>query len=613
MVTNSNFIYSVKEVFSTLLEGKEGYYIAKYQRGFKWGKYVRIMLDDIKNACNKNSDKDYFLNFISLMENEIKGKKYFELIDGQQRITTLVLFWSYIYNYKDSLDINISATYNGINTNLTDKLLISRQQSDSLIELLDITKPCADTQDNYYLREAINQIIDFLGELKNEHYDLQKYLTYLSNHVKVIINEEKTDVTPAELFGNLNSNKVDLTDTYLVKGLLLSLASRDTDNQEGKRYREIMESRTVMGRLWDEIYYWIDSKPVKYYFFGIDFPSVKSTHPMDVLIIMTANKLKIQIDKEDKDSYPIFNSIFKQIHSYNAASQFLSQLKAYYWFFRRLFDSTNNTIHNLLGLTLYNFSNNQDERLKLLTKLTEKKNDTEILSYIKILQYDILKNIDVSKLTYGSKQDKNIYKILLSISAIGDKLGHLGKFDFYNFLNKKNGWSIEHIFPQNITISKQSKKYIDSWINVIGEDENVNKDYVLKFKAIAKEIYLLEGDTTKKPEMNQKSEEATQLFSKIVVSLNIDTHSIGNLALLGFIDNIKLSNALFEEKKYRFLINASKGSFAPEHTFSVFTKSIIDHESLIFTQNNIWTNVEITQHMEWLISKIETIKLELEK
>ncbi|MBK6380088.1 MAG: DUF262 domain-containing protein [Chitinophagaceae bacterium] len=96
MITKNEFIYSVKQIFSNVLEGNEGYYIAPYQRGFKWGKYVRVMLQDIKNACNRDSDKDYYLNFISIIEAEIDGKKYIELIDGQQRITTLVLFWSLI-------------------------------------------------------------------------------------------------------------------------------------------------------------------------------------------------------------------------------------------------------------------------------------------------------------------------------------------------------------------------------------------------------------------------------------------------------------------------------------------------------------------------------------
>jgi hypothetical protein len=338
MIIKDEFIFSIKQLFTTVLEGKDAYYIAPYQRGYKWGKYVRIMLQDILNACNKDSDKDYFLNFISVKETEVDDKKYIELIDGQQRITTLILFWSLVNKHKDQIGITLSNNYDGINNDLTDKLIICRQRSEQIVSLLDLENQLADTQDNFYLRSAVSEMIEFLKELKLDNYNIQKYLVYFSNHVKIIINEEKEGISAAEIFGNLNSNKVDLTDTYLVKGLLLSLASRDTDSQE-KRYREIMERRTVMGRLWDEIYYWIDSKPVKLFFFGGALSTDKSLHPLDILITMAAQELEIVIEIDKDVSYPIFNSLYKDVNKYDLATQFLDVLKAKFWFFKRMYES----------------------------------------------------------------------------------------------------------------------------------------------------------------------------------------------------------------------------------------------------------------------------------
>jgi hypothetical protein len=610
MITNNEFIFSVKQIFTTVLEGKDGYYIAPYQRGYKWGKYVRVMFQDILNACNKDSDKDYYLNFISIKSTEIEGKSYLELIDGQQRITTLVLFWSLVNKQKDDLSITLSNTYTGIDIDLIDKLIVCRQRSESLSLLLDLNNHLDNTQDNYYLRTAVIEINSFLQELKSSNYNFQKYLDYFSNHVKIIINEEKTGISAAEIFGNLNSNKVDLTDTYLVKGLLLSLASRDTDGQETKRYREIMESRTVMGRLWDEIYYWTDSKPVKLYFWGSKFPIDKSTHPLDVLIELTAEDLDIEILKEEDDPFPIFNSLYKIVNKYSSATQFLDRLKAKYWFFKRMYESKNNTIHNLLGLILYSIGDNQTNRVKLLKELSCKKDDTIILTYLKKEQLNNLQNIVVKDLQYNINNFE-IYKVLLSISAIDDQLGSFSKFNFFNFINTENGWSIEHIFPQNITISKQSKKYIDNWLTSISKTEGINQDEINEFKEKAKKIYEFEGNKDMKSEINQLNQEATVLFDRIVDSLDIETDSIGNLALLGLIDNIKLSNALFEEKKYKLLSYSSKGSFVPKHTFSAFNKTIINDASLIFQQNNLWTNKEIIEHRNWLSDKIDSIKKEL--
>jgi len=610
IIKNNEFIFSVKEIFTTFMENKDGFYIAPYQRGYKWGKYAKVMLHDILNASEKNNDKFYYLNFISIKSTEIKGNNYIELIDGQQRITTLVLFWSIVFKMKKELNIDLSKSYDGINNDLTDCLVFGKQKSETISMILDLNTKLSDTQDNYYLRAAVYEIINFLQYLQKENFSFQKYLNYFSNQVKIITNEEKKEVSAAELFGNLNSNKVDLTDTYLVKGLLLSRASRDTGNQNTKRYREIMESRTVMGRLWDEIYYWIDSKPVKLYFFGTDFPIDKSTHPLDVLIKLTAEDLKIEIKKEYDDSYPIFNSLYKNVFKYSLATQFLDKLKSKYWFFKRMYESRNNIIHNILGLVLYNLGNNQQKRVELLKELSFKKDDNETLIYLKEKQLNNLQNINVEDLKH-KKNDLDIYKILLTISAIDDQLGSFSKFNFDNFLNTTNGWSIEHIFPQNIKISKQSKRYIENWLSTISEDYSIKKDDIKKFKENVKLIYELEGKQDKKSELIQLEQEVTLQFDRIVELLNIETDSIGNLALLGLVDNVKLSNALFEEKKYRLLSYSSKGSFVPKHTFSVYNKTIINDDSLVFQQNNLWTNKEIIEHKKWISDKIKSIMDEL--
>lgn len=610
MITENEFIFSVKYVFLNMLDGKKGFYIAPYQRGFKWGKYVGIMLQDIFNACEKDSDKDYYLNFISIKEAEIDGNQYIELIDGQQRITTIALFWSIIYRDKDSLGIMLSPNYDGIDCDLTSKILISRQGSTPMKSLLDLQENVPDTQDNFYLRDAIKEIISFLKDLKSKNYNFQKYLNYFSNHVKIIINEENQGISAAEIFGNLNSNKVDLTETYLVKGLLLSLASRDTDNKEQKRYREIMETRTVMGRLWDEIYYWTDSLPIKLFFFGATYSANKSFHPMDLLIELTADELKIEIDNTSSDPYPVFNSLYRQINKYELANKFLEALKTRFWFLKRLYESRNNSIYNLLGLLLYFNGNNLLKRLEVLKVLSSKKDDDEIFKYLKEKHLLILQSINVEDLIY-KKSDLDIYKVLLTISALDDNLGIYTRFNFFNFLNSSEGWSIEHIFPQNITISKQSKQYLDNWIETILNDRTIKKDDVEKFKEITNKIFQLEDNEDDTSTLEQLRQEATHLFEVIVEMLDIETDSIGNLVLLGLVDNIRLSNTLFEEKKYRLLSYIGKGSFVPEHTFSVFNKSIIDNNSLIFEQNNVWTNREISKHKQWLKARIDSILIKL--
>ena len=72
-------------------ENKCKYIIPIYQRNYAWGDdEISSLLQDIKNACEKNKeqDKNYYIGSLVVYRRE-NGD--FEVIDGQQRLTTLTL------------------------------------------------------------------------------------------------------------------------------------------------------------------------------------------------------------------------------------------------------------------------------------------------------------------------------------------------------------------------------------------------------------------------------------------------------------------------------------------------------------------------------------------
>ena len=72
------------------------YIIPIYQRNYAWGDdEIRSLLQDIKNACEKNKeqDKNYYIGSLVVYCRE-NGD--FEVIDGQQRLTTLTLIMHYL-------------------------------------------------------------------------------------------------------------------------------------------------------------------------------------------------------------------------------------------------------------------------------------------------------------------------------------------------------------------------------------------------------------------------------------------------------------------------------------------------------------------------------------
>ena len=66
-----------------------------YQRGYRWGKSeVRRLLDDVYNLSKYNERRKYCLQPIVVKK---IGDGEFELIDGQQRLTTIFLIYKYMF------------------------------------------------------------------------------------------------------------------------------------------------------------------------------------------------------------------------------------------------------------------------------------------------------------------------------------------------------------------------------------------------------------------------------------------------------------------------------------------------------------------------------------
>lgn len=85
------------------IEGE--FFVPSYQRGYRWGnEEVVRLLDDIYT----NGTKNYCLQPVVVKNNG----ETFELIDGQQRLTTLFILLKYIQKeYKPRIKVNFSLSY----------------------------------------------------------------------------------------------------------------------------------------------------------------------------------------------------------------------------------------------------------------------------------------------------------------------------------------------------------------------------------------------------------------------------------------------------------------------------------------------------------------------
>ena len=81
--------YPLAKIFSSDFQ----YVIPSYQRPYTWEEqHASVLFDDLYNFFQTEKEDEYFLGSIVLIKQE--GKPYAEVIDGQQRLTTLTILFA---------------------------------------------------------------------------------------------------------------------------------------------------------------------------------------------------------------------------------------------------------------------------------------------------------------------------------------------------------------------------------------------------------------------------------------------------------------------------------------------------------------------------------------
>lgn len=572
-------VFNIKNIFNSNSEdgclwqyGCSRYLIPSYQRGYKWSSQpdgaVTVLLDDLWDAFQayeKQQRQEYYLQYITVKRIERNGINELEVIDGQQRLTTLSILLSVLSASLNVHNISTDKLHYAIRTNFFTGHIYRKENLDELLskswdKLID-EDPAHNKQDIFYLFKAVHKIHAFL---KSKPKDvIIDFWEYLLQYIKLIVNSVEKHVKSEDVFKNLNSNKIPLTEAELIKGLLITKLGRGEGKNEEKNFKEILEARMNLGRHWDEISRWANQPEIKSFYFN-------NKEGMHQLLLLTAMHLKkdnfeLERKKSAKD-FPLFNSFHRfgnQLMVYQTLKDIQSILDNWYKI---------DEIYNLLGFCRFAGAGT-NKGIDFIINCLPMKRDELILHLNDIKGKIIPKNI--SKLFYG--QDNNeINAVLLALSVFpeGQKL----RFNFYEFV--ESHWSLEHIFPQspegkNAVLTKPQK---DAIIEMLGDN-------------ISDEITSLLHKDIRTPEEQTIYYAALQNMSLL--------NSIGNMCLLTSSDNSSNGCMFFSDKRKNILLLSQRGSFVPKHTFDVFSKMIPSLENLDL---NSWSKRDITNHVGYISS-----------
>lgn len=254
-----NYKYSIQQAFRECL-----YIVPDYQREYVWTeKEVNQLLDDLNDSF-ENKDEEYFLGTILVSknnaENDINSNSLYDVIDGQQRLTTLFLIIIALRsliideNYSQYLNELISNTYTNENTGqLVKKIKLDPkyENANTLIQkIIDIKS------NPIKVYEKIeNSHISVIGSVKNillayttiytyfsnnyeDNNKLKQYWGFLAN--KVVFIQILTDINSAlKIFETINERGVGLNPMDLLKNLLFTQVSNDQFEKLKNQWKNI--------------------------------------------------------------------------------------------------------------------------------------------------------------------------------------------------------------------------------------------------------------------------------------------------------------------------------------------------------------------------------------
>jgi uncharacterized protein with ParB-like and HNH nuclease domain len=252
MARIENHKYSIAQAF------KECFYkVPDYQREYVWtDKEVHQLLDDINDEMD-GSAKEYFIGTILVSPTEIND--HYEVIDGQQRLTTFFLilcalknlfkneqpykpiseliFTNYITNEGDTITaLKLDPRYENANELMEMVVEINSDPGTtrSVIQASGI-KSFGSLEN---ILNAYDTIYRYLKDNYSEGGSLKKYLGYLMNDVVFI--QISTDISSAlKIFETINERGIGLNPMDLLKNLLFTQVKQNEFNKLKDEWKKI--------------------------------------------------------------------------------------------------------------------------------------------------------------------------------------------------------------------------------------------------------------------------------------------------------------------------------------------------------------------------------------
>lgn len=529
-------------------QGLEGtFVIPNYQRGYRWTAHeVEKLLDDIWESA-MSQKKRYSLQ--PIVVKKWQGSDGWELIDGQQRLTTLWLIFNYM---RKSGYSDFGPAY--------ELCYQTRPGSGHYLTTLD-EQQSQENIDYFHLRAAHVAIANwFEGNGVNSQSKgsrITKTYNYLADSVYLIWYEVPDSEKPIPLFTRLNQGRIPLTDAELLKAVLLTSVAK---NHKGRE--------TEIAAQWDGIER--DLQRPEIWAFVAGNMSGNTRYSTRISLLFNSLAQRHDPDGDKLRPYHTFDTLRPLVEKDGPAlwgevealhAQILGWLEEPRWY-------------NKIGLLVFygiSIGTIQQQALDSSKKAFDGWLDAEITKVLRI------KADDLPELSYETRDGSlTLQRALLLFNVLICR----DRFPFEKHV--EHDWTLEHIHAQNA----QNLTRADQWRTWLQEHSKALKAIETSNNTTA----LLHEVEAAIPAVEERGfgDRFRDLAGRIQKTLTPDDegadHSIANLALLSHKNNAELSNAVFEVKRQKVVELDKNGKYIPAATRNVFLKyyTRADHQQIHF-------------------------------
>ena len=305
--------------------------IPEYQRPYSWtSDQIDTLFNDIwEFTCNEGgTDKEgtYFLGSIVSYEND-RGEQ--EIIDGQQRITSIFLLLRAIYTKLNGVEEKTEEAKNFISkiepliwsTNkLTGKVdyssillnskVISETENETLKNILESGEIDKESEDNY--SKNYNQILKLIEEKSVENaLMIYQFIYALLNQVIILPITADSQETALTIFSTLNDRGLPLSDADIFKAKIYNhLKSKEEKEEFIEKWKELEEDTQDISESIQQLFYY-------YMFYLRALENDRNSTTPGLRKYYSANKFKKLLEADILDDLRKILDIWKVIDDYS--------------------------------------------------------------------------------------------------------------------------------------------------------------------------------------------------------------------------------------------------------------------------------------------------------